>query len=315
MERISPESWCAERICVPEKTLSKLKLETYWVRMMKSVLPIPELDGVLGIRNSAAFLYCGPAGTGKQTLARALAGSLAEQKYTCYEITGSDLNEDMEHRLVALMKQVDAAHPVILICQDMGSCRDSAGLGNCLAQMIQLANQQNLPMIFVVIEEKETAVPAELMRQLLVCRFTLPDLDERENFYTAVIGKSFPLQEGLRTRDLAVAADGLSLRQLVMTLRFMQRAIKEQAMMRYKSRYSMAQDAIRSKELVVDMPMFREIVAHVKSPEPEKPQPIQIVQTVAAVPTAAPSTQQEEPVSKTDILRQSKNMSDFFNNL
>ncbi|MBQ3215404.1 MAG: hypothetical protein IJB11_04710 [Oscillospiraceae bacterium] len=316
MEHISPEKWIGERSFQPEKDLSKLKLETYWVRMMKSVVPIPELDSMLGIRKSAAFLYCGEAGTGKRTLARALAGSLAQQKYACYELSGADLNEDMEQRLVALMKRWSDGESAILICQNLQGCSDSAALGNCLAQMIQLCEQQNLPVIFVVIEENHEAVPVELMRQLLVCRFDLPDLDEREAFYSAVIGKGFPLKEGLRTRDLAVAAEGLTLRQLVITLRFMQRGVKELAMVRFKSRYTMAQDAIRNKEVVVDMPMFRSIVAHVKNPEPEKQAPIQIVQTVAATPApAAHTSEQEQPTSKTDVLRQSKNMSDFFNNL
>jgi DNA polymerase III delta prime subunit len=314
MERISPEMWCADRVCVPDTDLSKLKLETYWVRMMKSVLPVPELDSVLGIRQSAAFLYCGPAGTGKRTLAQALAGSLGQQGYTCFQVTGADLNEDMEQRLVTLLKQVDADHPTILICQELQGCDNPAALASCIAQMIQLCEQQNLPMVFVIIEEDEQAVPVELMRQVLVCRFALPDVDEREAFYSAVLGKRFPLMEGLRAKDLAVAAEGLTLRQLVMTLRFMQRGLKEQALVRFKNRYTMAQDAIRNKELVVDMPMFRGIVAHVKAPEPEKQPPIQIVQTVAAAPASAP-VEQDQPVSKTDVLRQSKNMSDFFNNL
>ena len=315
MERVTVEKWCEERVFAPETDLSKLKLETYWVRMMKSVVPVPELDSVLGIKKSAAFLYCGAAGTGKRTLARALAGSLAQQKYTCYEITGGDLNEDMEQRLVALLKRVDSEHPMILICQDLQGCENAPALGSCLAQMIQLCDQQNLPVVFVVIEEDTAEVPVELLRHLLVCRFTPPTLDEREAYYSAVIGKSFPLKEGLRTRDLAVAAEGLTLRQLVITIRFMQRSLKELALVRYKTRYTMAQDAIRNKEIVVDMPMFRDIVAHVKQPEPEKQPPIQIVQTVAAAaPTAAP-VEQEQPTSKTDVLRQSKNMSDFFNNL
>lgn len=315
MEHITAEKWCEERIFAPDTDLSKLKLETYWVRMMKSVVPIPELDLVLGIKKSAAFLYCGAAGTGKRTLARALAGSLAQQRYTCYEMTGADLDADMEQRLVALLKPVDAGHPAMMIVQDLGSCHETAALGNCLGQMIQLCDQQDLPVIFVFIEEDPAAVPVELLRHLLVCRFVPPTLDEREAYYSAVIGKSFPLKEGLRTRDLAVAAEGLTLRQLVMTIRFMQRSLKELALVRYKTRYTMAQDAIRNKEIVVDMPMFRDIVAHVKHPERSNQPPIQIVQTVAAAaPTSVPA-EQEQPTSKTDVLRQSKNMSDFFNNL
>ena len=313
MEHSSPTQWCDERkVAKPDTNLDKLLVQTFWVRMMKSVIPVPELDSVLGIRASSAFLYCGPAGTGKHTLARALAGSLS---CDYYQMSGRDLNEDMESRLETLLRQVDPDHPLVLQCENLQSCGDPDALAACLSQMIQVCDQANLPVVFILIEEEDKAIPAALLRQLTVCRFVLPNLLEREEFFSKSLSKRFPLQPGLGAKDLAVASDGLNLRQLSVSLRMMLRGLKEQALVRYKTRYSMAQDAIRNMELVVDMNMFREIVNHLKEPEKEKQPPIQIVQTVAAASTGAVPVEQDQPESKTDRLKQSKSMSDFFNNL
>jgi len=316
MEHISPEQWCQEHSAVePDKNLDKLLVQTYWVRLMKTVVPVPELDGMLGIRASEAFLYCGPVGTGKHTLAMALAGTLREQGYRYYQISGRDLNEDMECRLETVLRQVDGDHPALLQLENLRSCTEPDALASCLAQMISLCRQAKLPVVFVLIEQDEDAVPAVLLRELLVCRFKLPEITERERFYSSALSKSFPLQMGLDATDLASASDGLDWQQMVLSLQLMVRGLKEQALSRYKNRYALAQDAMRSRELAVDLPMFREIVAKLKRPEKEAPAPIQIVQSVATPASAPIPGAPEMPESKTDKLKQSKSMSDFFKNL
>lgn len=317
MERISPEQWCAEHCAAePEKKLDDLFVQTYWVRLMKSVVPLPELDGMFGIRASEAFLYCGPAGLGKHTLAQALAGSLKDHKYRFYQLAGRELNEDMEPRLEEILRQVDGEHPAMIQLESLQSCDDPLALATCFAKMIRLCRQAKLPVVYVLIEEDEEAIPPVLRRELMVCRFVAPDLPEREQFYGRALSKSFPLKPGLDATDLAVESDGLDWQQMVSGLQMMVRGLKEQAIARYKGRQVLIQEAIKTRELAVDLPMFREIVSKLKRPERETQAPIQIVQSIAAAtPTASIPGAPEQPESKTEKLKQSKNMADFFKNL
>lgn len=314
----SPEVWYTELLqSPPNDSLKKLKMDTYWTRLMKSAIPVPELDGMLGITKSNSFLFCGPAGSGKHSLAKAMAGTLCQLGYSYLHASGEDFNEDLHQRVQTIFQQISPETPLFFLCENVEQCKDAELLSAGLGQLAQVSKQQNLPFVMIVISLQEEELPDELQRNLYLCRFTAPDLDERTAFYEAALGSRFPLQQGLKPRDLAVASEGLQLRQLVQSLRLMQFGLKEQALVKYKNHFSMAEDAIRSKELAVDMTMFRSIVTHLKTPEKTPAQqPIQIVQTVAAAPVAAAAPKgKEEPESKTDILRKSKNASDFFKNL
>ncbi len=173
--------------------------------------------------------------------------------------------------------------------------------------------QEDKPVIAVVIrEELEVTLPA-LRRRLTACRFQLPTQEERMAFYQETLGAQFPLKKGLTAKDLAIASEGLKLRDLSTTLYLSQLYLKERAMATYKRHYSMAESAMQTGELCLDLEAFRTIVGNVKEPEREQPQAIQIIQTVgtAAAPPAAEKPE-EEPQSETDRLRGAKNASSFF---
>lgn len=318
---ISPEVWLTEQLQSPPKDdLKKLKVDTYWLRLMKSAVPVPELDVMLGISNSNSFLFCGPSGCGKRSLAVAMAGTLCQLGYQYVHVSGRDLDEDLRHRVQAIFRQIDQDKPMILICEDLESSANMWELGVCLGQMAQVCREQKLPLTMIVIAKSDEDLPDALLRNLYMCRFTLPDLQERTAFYEAALGSKFPLRQGLTPRDLAVASEGLQLRQLVQTLRFMMLSLKELALTEYRSHFAMAAEAIRGKELVVDMPMFRSIVAHIKAPEKAAPSQsvVQVVQAVGSPVGAASMTAdagKKQPESQTEKLRGSKNASDFFANL
>lgn len=314
----SPEVWYTELLqSPPEDDLKKLKVDTYWTRLMKSAVPVPELDGMLGIAKTNCFLFCGVPGAGKRSLAKAMAGTLCRMGYSFLQASGPDFDEDLRQRVQVIFQQVTQENPLVFLCEDVECCEDPKLLSEGLAQLGQVCKQQKLPFVMIVISSQEEEIPPALLRECYLCRFTAPDLEERAAFYEAALGSRFPLQKGLKPRDLAVASEGLHLRQLVHTLRLMQFGLKEEALVRYKNHFSMAEEAVRNKELVVDMSMFRAIVAKLKEPEKAPAQqPVQILQPLSAVPVAAAApASQNKSESKTDTLRNSKNASDFFKNL
>lgn len=288
----------------PEEDLSDLPVETHWARVMKTVLPVPELDEMLGLPRTKGFLFYGPAGTGKRSLARAMAGSLAASGYRFAEVGGDVSREQLRY----LLEREEQS--VFLLADTPGE-----RLMEELARALDRCAGEDRPVIAVVVQEELDRTHPALRRRLTACRFDLPTLEERTAFYQETLGAQFPLKKGLTAKDLAIASEGLKLRDLSSTLYLSQLYLKERALATYKRHYSMAESAMETGELCLDLEAFRAIVSRVKEPEKEKPQPIQIIQTVAA-PAAPPAEQpKEEPKSETDRLRSAKNASHFFDML
>lgn len=299
------ELWAADVFRpAPEDGLDDLPVETEWAKVMKSVLPVPELDELLSLPKTKGFVFYGPAGTGKRSLALAMAGSLAAMGYRFAELRG----EASQEKLRYLLEQ--DGQPVFLLADTPGE-----PLMEALAKALERCSLEDRPVIAVVVQEELDRTLPALRRRLTACRFQLPTLEERTAFYRKTLGAQFPLKKGLTAKDLAVASEGLKLRDLESTIYLAQLYLKERALAVYKRHYSLAEGAMETGELCLDLEAFRAIVSRVKEPEKEKPQPIQIIQTAGASAAAPVEQPKEKPQSETDRLRSAKKASDFFDML
>lgn len=312
------DGWYEGLCSTSTQTLESLRVKTFWARTMKSLLPVSALDKALGIPVSNSFLFCGPSGTGKQTLALATAGSMANWGYQLIRVTGPEFNNQLSAKCQILFQQISNEIPMVIVVEDLTGCTKLSTLGMYLGQIAKACKEQKLPVILIVIHEDEEELPLELRRNLYLCRFTLPDKDERIKFFETSLSKRFPLKAGLSARDLALEADGLQLRQMTQSLLFLLMRVKEKAMEIYEPDYDRAAAAIRAKEVTVDLQDFRDIVHRLKTPEKETPAPVQMVSYVPA-PTAAPtpavSATPAKPDSHAEKLASATNASAFFDEL
>lgn len=300
MERtISPEMWLAERIQTPpDELLSDLEVETFWVRAMKSLVPTDHVDETLGIPRANSFLFFGPSGTGRHTLAMALAGSLGQQEYKFLPLYGEDFDADISARVKEIARCVSSGMPLVVVLEELDGCENARELSYCLAQLVRLAARRDYPLVLVVIDGEEPQLPDRLLRELQPCRFALPTKDERTAFYEAVVRGVIPIREGLTARDLANITEGMTLRQLLQTVRLAQLVLKEQTLQQFHGNAEKAVHALQSKKVFVDLVQMRSIADHVREPEKETAVPaVQYVQAAAPAPVMPAAPVEEKPAA------------------
>lgn len=313
---ISPELWLTQRLQTPpEELLSDLEVETFWVRAMKSLVPTEQLDEVLGIPRANALLFYGPSGTGRHTLAMALAGSLGQLGHKFLPLYGEDFDADISGRVKEIARCVSSGMPMVVVLEELEGCESARELSCCLAQLVRLSTRRDYPLVLIVIDGEEPCLPDRLLRELQPCRFALPTRDERTAFYQAVIQGVIPIREGLTARDLANVTEGMTLRQLLQTVRLAQLALKEQTLQQFHGNAEKAAHAVQGKKASVDLVQMRGIADHVRPPEKEVPVPaVQYVQAAAPAPVAPPP--EEKPAApKSEKIKQIETEEDRIANL
>ena len=313
-QTISPELWLTERLQTPpEELLEDLEVETFWVRAMKSIVPTEQLDETLGIPRANSFLFYGPRGTGRHTLAYALAGSLGRQGHKFLSLYGEDFDADISERVKEIARCVSSGMAMTVIVEELEGCEDARELSYCLSQLAKLSARRDYPLVLIVIDGEEPSLPDRLLRQLQPCRFDLPTRDERTAFYQAVVGGVIPIREGLTARDLAGITDGMTLAQLLQTVRLSQLALKAQALEQFHGNVDKAAHALQGRKVSVDMVLMRAIADRVRQPKKEAPAP-----AVQYVPTPAPiqSPVEEKPAApKSEAIQKIETEEDRIANL
>ena len=291
-QTLSPELWLAERLQTPpEELLSDLEVETFWVRAMKSIVPSEQLDEVLGIPRANSLLFYGPAGTGRHTLANALAGSLGRKGYKLLSLYGEDFDADISERVKEIARCVSTGMAMTVILEELEHCENTRELSFCLAQLAKLSARRDYPLVLVVIAGEKPELPERLLRELQPCRFDLPTRDERTAFYAAVVQGVIPIREGLTARDLANIIQDMTMSQLLQTVRLAQLALKLQALEQFRGNTDKAANAVEGRKVSVDLVLMRAIADRVRQPKQEAPAPAPVVQYV---PAAAPAPAQPD---------------------
>lgn len=170
----------------PEKGLAEITAAAFWRSTLMSCVPVAGFDSIFNIPLKNGFCFLGDHGTGKHYVAKAFAGSIPEDEYisknyvTCL-VSGSHLEretlEETEMRVRTLFRSL-MVRPAVLIIDSLHTER----LRSLIAAEYEHCRAE-YPFTLFVIEDEEEAVWTRWERNLMVCRFYLPDSEARENFF------------------------------------------------------------------------------------------------------------------------------------
>ena len=158
----------------------------YWKKLLIGGLPFPVLDKIfLNLRRFFCYCLYGAPGAGQRNLAMAFAGDCQKLGYKVYDIPGQLLRgesiESTDQRVWEVFETV-RKEPSVLIIENPGTPQ--------AMECIRMACERvdiHFPLKVIVLEEKESILNAGLKSVFFMCRFELPNEEERTQFFEKML--------------------------------------------------------------------------------------------------------------------------------
>ncbi|MBQ3090720.1 MAG: hypothetical protein IJD21_09215 [Oscillospiraceae bacterium] len=291
----------------PPQQLETGEQASYWTRIMAGALPDEDLDEMLEIPAARCYLFCGPLGTGRKTVAVATAGSLGRLGYRFALLTASDFQgldgETLRDCMEGLFELVRPGEPVCMVLDGVNEWENREQVCRLLAGGFARSKALNLPLFAILVAPDTESVGDTLLSQMTVCGFTPPGEEERTAFYREGIKDNWlSLKQGITALDLAKETEGLNYYQLKQTLYWMRLILKGEAVAAAGSTNPRAvREQLLSKSVRIDTEKFRAIVRRIRQ---DKPTPAQQIQVVPQPQLTAAAAYQMPPVSMGGVSQQ-----------
>lgn len=169
-------------------------------------------------RNSCGLLLTGPEGCGKHTAAAHMMTKLWPYGYEMVFLSGMTLGplgmaRSIQYLEALLEACIEKDQALCIQLEDMENCPCRRELLTYLGQQLRNYRISDYPPLFLIlIDGREQEVPACLRSQLLLCRMSLPTLNQRSAFLDT---HAKDLRNTLSLKLFAQATEGASYAQLL----------------------------------------------------------------------------------------------------
>ena len=165
----------------------------WWYRMCRAWLPHP-VDEPLGLGNVRAFLFAGPEGTGRYTVAQKLCGTMYDRGYSWYDLSGDAFDIWPEDRLEMAVQALFAGRAAsdgadgkglegrAVILRFPEECEKASRLQKAILSALRFCEDLDLPLFLILITRRPSSLSVRLRSRLVTCAFRLPDEEERRRF-------------------------------------------------------------------------------------------------------------------------------------
>ena len=182
-----------------------------WRYAYAGCLGQPGICRLLGEETMHRFILVGKAGSGRHTVAEAMAADLKRLGYRCYAADRRDLcgeKPGQEREQMTALFQAFSKEPSCLLLESAQELsQDAAWL---LSRTAQELERQKTGAVFFLLYEKEEQIPERLFREFVVGRFSLPSPSDRAAFMDLALGTKAVRKVDLTVDELARLTEGMT---------------------------------------------------------------------------------------------------------
>lgn len=249
----------------------------YWKALLKSCVPDPDLDAYFGVEKTHAFLLCGPAGVGKTTLARALAGELGAVGYRFAAVPGEALKGESEEedcgRIAALFRELEEAAADgetgwCLLLDDLTPLAGEKRAMRVLCVKLQDMAGAGLPFTAAATAESLELFPAFLDKYMIPCRISPPDEQERREYLEDMFERRIHRESGLSYDWMVKQTEGLTYRELSDLSRLAGMLMKQKALDLFGYRRELMAEAIKNGKISMTKELFVQMTGRLEERRP-----------------------------------------------
>lgn len=188
---------------------------SFWLEACLAAVPDEMLNDALGLPCTQGFVFCGPVGTGKTTTMYLLANELMLKGYEVYDFSGADLPEPPEGE--ALLADLfsfdgdreDGREKKCLLFEYPEKSGDVSAFLNAFTDGYLSALSDDRYCTAIILTQNPELVPAELIKNMYICTFELPDAKARETFIRKYIEDVFTFRQGASAEEKKQARENL----------------------------------------------------------------------------------------------------------
>ena len=218
-------------------SLADTDASLYIKQILRSCVPDARIDALIGMNPMHSVLLYGEAGTGKQTMADAVAYELQAVRenllyvsislWLCMGEKEIDFCENIRRLFEEIAKEA-MRRPVLVFMEDLEAAGQNPAAAYVIYQCIQSMMENRVSCTIICAAQDETQVPKQLEKVFMTCRMEKPDTLARANYFKRTLTGEDICEHYLTADVMAQMTYGFSYSQLKLCIQIVLMGLKQE---------------------------------------------------------------------------------------
>lgn len=223
------------------KTLELTDIDTtlYIKQILRSCVPDARVDALIGMNPMHAVLLLGEAGTGKQTMADAVACEMQKtvdaekflyislSLWLCVGEKSIDFGENIQRLFEEIAKEA-VCRPVLVFLDDLDAVGQDSTAAYMVYQCIHSMKESQVPCVLICAAQDDAQIPEPLKKLLIICKTEKPDTLARANYFKRTLAKADVCEHYLTADVMAQMTYGFTYSQLKLCIQIVLMGLKQE---------------------------------------------------------------------------------------